>query len=48
MPTTNLAARAEAVRRTAARMAANSASFRAGSRRAEREPGVSTKGNRTT
>jgi hypothetical protein len=48
VPTTNLAERAEAVRRTAARMAANSASFRAGSRRADREPGISTRGNRTT
>ena len=48
VPTTNLAARAEAVRRTAARMASNSASFRAGSRRADREPGVSTRGNRTS
>ncbi len=48
MRTTNLAARAEAARRTAARMAANSAGFRAGSRRADREQGISPKGNRNT
>jgi hypothetical protein len=47
-PTPNLATRAEAVRRTAARMAANSARNRGGTRRADREPGVSTPGDRTS
>jgi hypothetical protein len=45
--TTNLAARAESVRRTAARMAANSARGRVGTRRADRDPGASTRANRT-
>lgn len=48
VPTTNLAARAEAVRRTAARMASNSAGFRAANRRADHETGVTTRGNRTS
>jgi hypothetical protein len=46
--TTNLAQRAESNRRTAARMAANAARSRAGIRRADREPGISSRGNRTT
>jgi hypothetical protein len=47
VPTTNLGGRAEAVRRTAARMAANSAANRIGARHAERESGITTRGNRT-
>jgi hypothetical protein len=43
VPTTNLAERAEAVRRMAARVAANSAGSRVTARR-DREPGVSTRG----
>jgi hypothetical protein len=38
--TTNLAERADILRRSAARFAANSASSRAGNRRADRDPGV--------
>jgi hypothetical protein len=45
--TTNLAQRAESIRRTAARMAANAARSRIGTRRADRETGISTRGNRT-
>lgn len=45
VPTTNLAARAESMRRTAARMAANSGRSRAARRSADRDPGVSTRGN---
>jgi hypothetical protein len=43
--TTNLADRAEAIRRTAARMASNSARGKVG-RRADRESGITTRGNR--
>lgn len=43
--TTNLAQRAESIRRTAARMAANAARSRIGTRRADRESGISTRGN---
>jgi hypothetical protein len=43
----DLSGRAEAVRRTAARMAANSVRNRIGGRHAERESGVPTRGNRT-
>ncbi|MEV6629444.1 translation initiation factor 2 [Actinoplanes sp. NPDC051470] len=47
LPTTNLAARAESMRRTAARMAANSGRGRIGSRRApDQEPGITGRGNR--
>lgn len=47
LPTTNLAARAESMRRTAARMAANSGRGRIGSRRApDQEPGITSRGNR--
>jgi hypothetical protein len=51
--TTNLAERAEILRRSAARFAANSASSRAINRRAERDPGATldlgaTRSNRTT
>jgi hypothetical protein len=46
--TTNLADRAESVRRTAARMAANSARGRVGARHADRDSGITTRGNRTT
>jgi hypothetical protein len=46
MPTTNLAERAEALRRSAARFAANSARGRVGARRPDRENGVSTRGSR--
>jgi hypothetical protein len=45
LPTTNLVARAESIRRTAARMAANSTRGRIG---VHRDPGVSTRGNGTT
>jgi hypothetical protein len=45
VPTTNLAERAERVRRSAARFAGNSARARA-ARRADQETGVSTRGNR--
>jgi hypothetical protein len=45
VPTTNLAERAQAVSRTAARMAANAARGRIGARAADRETGVSTRGN---
>jgi hypothetical protein len=45
VPTTNLAERAERVRRSAARFAGNSARARA-DRRADRETGVSTRGIR--
>jgi hypothetical protein len=38
--TTNLAERAEILRRSAARFAANSASSRVGDRRADRDPGI--------
>jgi hypothetical protein len=44
VPTTNLAERAEALRRTAARVTANSTGSRVGSRRNDREPGVITRG----
>jgi len=43
VPTTNLAARAERIKRTAARMAANSARWKVGIRR---EPGISTRGGK--
>lgn len=46
MPTSNLAQRAESMRRTAARMAANAARGRVSERRGDREPGISTGGNR--
>jgi hypothetical protein len=46
VPTANLAERAEAIRRSAARMASNAARGRIGWRRADRETGVSTRGNR--
>jgi hypothetical protein len=46
VPTTNLSERAEALRRSAARFAANSAGNRAGFRRPEQETGVTTRGNR--
>ena len=46
MPTTNLAQRAESMRRTAARMAANAARGRVSERRGDRETGISTRGNR--
>jgi hypothetical protein len=45
VPTSNLTERAQAVRRTAARMAANAARVRTGGRRADRETGFSTRGN---
>jgi hypothetical protein len=45
-PTTDLTARAESVRRAAARFAANSANSKA-SRRSDREVGSTTRGNRT-
>jgi hypothetical protein len=45
VPTTNLAERAERVRRSAARFAGNSARARA-ARRPDRETGISTRGNR--
>jgi hypothetical protein len=47
MPTMNLSERAESIRRSAARFSANSAGSRAGARRADREPGVTTQGNRS-
>jgi hypothetical protein len=47
VPTTNLAARAESLRRTAARMAANSGRGRLNARRRpDREPGITSRGNR--
>ena len=47
VPTTNLTSRAEAVRRTAARLAANSGRTRSAGRPVERhETGVTTRGNR--
>jgi hypothetical protein len=46
--TTNLADRAESIRRTAARMAANAARGRVGARRPDRDSGITTRGNRTT
>jgi hypothetical protein len=46
VPTANLTERAEAVRRSAARFAANSARGRVGARRADRGTGVTTRGNR--
>jgi hypothetical protein len=46
VPTTNLSERAERVRRSAARFTSNSASSRTGTRRAEHETGVTTRGNR--
>ena len=46
MPTDDLTERAEALRRSAARFAANSARSRVGARRPDRESGVSTRGNR--
>jgi hypothetical protein len=46
MPTVNLSKRAEAIRRSTARLAANSAGSRAGARRDDREAGVTTRGNR--
>jgi hypothetical protein len=46
VPTTNLTERAEAVRRSAARFSANSASTRVAARHADRESGVTTRGNR--
>ena len=46
VPTINLSERAEAARRSAARFAANSAGNRVGTRRADREAGVTTRGNR--
>ncbi len=48
MPATNPAVRPESIRRTAARMAANSARFRAGNRSADRDSDVSPRGNRNT
>jgi hypothetical protein len=45
VPTTNLAERAERVRRSAARFAGNSARARA-ARRSDREAGITTRGNR--
>jgi hypothetical protein len=47
VPTTNLAARAQSLRRTAARMAANSGRGRIGTRRpSDREPGITSRSNR--
>ncbi|MFG1602797.1 translation initiation factor 2 [Actinoplanes sp. NPDC049265] len=47
VPTANLAARAESLRKTAARMAANSGRGRLGARRpSDREPGITSRGNR--
>lgn len=46
-PTTDLTARAERVRRTAARFAANSAQSKAGARRSENDPGSTIRGNQT-
>jgi hypothetical protein len=46
VPTADLTERAEALRRSAARFAANSARGRVGARRPDREAGVSTRGNR--
>jgi len=48
VPTTNLLDRAQAIRRTAARMASNAARTRIGTRRADHDTGVSTRGNHTT
>jgi hypothetical protein len=47
-PTANLAKRADSMRRTAARMAANAARGRVSERRGDREPGISTRGNRNS
>jgi hypothetical protein len=47
VPTTNLGDRTVALRRTEVRMAGNSRS-RVGTRRADHEPGVTSRGNRTT
>jgi len=44
-PTTNLAARAESMRRTAARMAGNRGKL-IGRPTSDREPGISSRGNR--
>ncbi|HEU4350132.1 MAG TPA: hypothetical protein VFR35_20325, partial [Actinoplanes sp.] len=45
LPTTNLAERAESIRRTAARLASNSARGRLGTRRADLDSGVATRRN---
>jgi hypothetical protein len=47
VPTADLTARADNVRRAAARFAANSARGKAGPRRPEHEIGSGTRGNRT-
>jgi hypothetical protein len=45
-PGTHLAERAETLRRSAARLAANAAHSRPGTRRTDRDPGVTSRGNR--
>jgi hypothetical protein len=47
VPTTNLAERAAALRRSTARFTANSAGSRVGGRRADREAGVTSRGRKT-
>ena len=47
VPPTNVADHAQALRRTAARMAANSARGRIGASRTDHETGISVRGNRT-
>jgi hypothetical protein len=46
-PATHLADRAEALRRSAARLAANAGQSRPGTRRTDRDPGVTSRGNRS-